>query len=255
MPSEIGALSVAALSLGFLHTLCGPDHYLPFVAMSRIGGWSLARTIMITVLCGIGHVGSSVVLGTAGIAFGIVVLNLDTIETIEAQRGDLAGWMLLAFGLAYFCWGLVRAIRNQPHTHLVFEPDGSLGAAEHVHNGLLPLSATALPTSEGGPATAASAAGAGGAGLTPWVLFTIFLFGPCEPLIPMLMYPAARASAWGVALVTALFGLATLITMSAMVALLYAGVGVIRWPHAHRFGHAIAGLVVLACGLAVTMGL
>ncbi|HOD34406.1 MAG TPA: hypothetical protein PLR20_01590 [Syntrophales bacterium] len=27
---------------------------------------------------------------------------------------------------------------------------------------------------------------------TPWVLFTIFVLGPSEPLIPVLMFPAAR---------------------------------------------------------------
>ncbi len=27
--------------------------------------------------------------------------------------------------------------------------------------------------------------------ITPWVLFVIFVLGPCEPLIPLLMFPAA----------------------------------------------------------------
>ena len=39
-----------------------------------------------------------------------------------------------------------------------------------------------------------------GGSMTPWVLFTIFLFGPCEPLIPLLMYPAAKGNMWGVGL-------------------------------------------------------
>ena len=32
---EMAALTLAAASLGFLHTLLGPDHYLPFVVMAR----------------------------------------------------------------------------------------------------------------------------------------------------------------------------------------------------------------------------
>jgi len=102
-----------AASVAFVHTLLGPDHYLPFVAMSRAGGWSRRKTIVITVLCGLGHVLSSAVLGLIGIALGIAAFKL---EWIEQFRGDLAGWLLLAFGLVYFLWGVRRAIRNQPHS-------------------------------------------------------------------------------------------------------------------------------------------
>ena len=35
------------------------------------------------------------------------------------------------------------------------------------------------------------------------VVFVIFILGPCEPLIPLLMYPAARVDATGVIVVTA----------------------------------------------------
>ncbi len=31
----LGALVVTAVTVGVLHTVMGPDHYLPFVAMSR----------------------------------------------------------------------------------------------------------------------------------------------------------------------------------------------------------------------------
>lgn len=37
--------------------------------------------------------------------------------------------------------------------------------------------------------------------LTPRILFTIFVFGPCEPLTPILMYPAAKSSVVGMVLV------------------------------------------------------
>ena len=68
MTDSIIVLCGTAASIGFLHTLLGPDHYLPFVAMSRAGGWSLKKTTVVTVLCGMGHVLSSVVLGFIGIA-------------------------------------------------------------------------------------------------------------------------------------------------------------------------------------------
>ncbi|GAI12193.1 unnamed protein product, partial [marine sediment metagenome] len=34
-----------------------------------------------------------------------------------------------------------------------------------------------------------------GTSLTPWILFIIFVFGPCEPLIPLVMYPAKKKRA------------------------------------------------------------
>ena len=51
---------------------------------------------------------------------------------------------------------------------------------------------------------------------TPWALFIIFVFGPCEPLIPVLMYPAAHANWLAVTAVCLAFGLATIGTMLAM---------------------------------------
>ena len=85
----------AAVVIGLGHTILGPDHYVPFIAMARARSWSLARTLVITVLCGIGHVGSSVVIGALGIAVGWAVGSM---EAFEGVRGGLAGWLLLGFG-------------------------------------------------------------------------------------------------------------------------------------------------------------
>lgn len=251
MTADLGALSAAAVTIGFFHTLYGPDHYLPFVAMSRVGGWSLRKTLWVTFLCGVGHVASSVVLGLIGIAFGIVVLQL---ETLESLRGDLAGWLLVAFGLTYFSWGVVQAIRNRPHTHLHVHFDGTVHAHQHVHQDAhLHAHESAADTA---PQNAQSAATAPRkASLTPWVLLTIFVFGPCEPLIPLLMYPAAKANTLGVVLVTLLFGLTTLATMTGMVMVMCAGAGAVRFERFHRYSHALAGLTVTSCGVAIKLGL
>ncbi|HUY93406.1 MAG TPA: hypothetical protein VMV10_32065 [Pirellulales bacterium] len=253
MTADLGALSAAAVTIGFLHTLYGPDHYLPFVAMSRVGGWSLRKTVCVTLLCGVGHVASSVVLGLIGIAFGIVVLQL---ETLEGLRGDVAGWLLVAFGLTYFSWGVVQAIRNRRHAHLHVHFDGTVHAHQHVHQDahLHVHASAAEPVGE--PSVSAEAAALPRkASLTPWVLLTIFIFGPCEPLIPLLMYPAAKANTLGVVCVTLLFGLATLGTMTGMVVLMCAGAGAVRFEPLHRYSHALAGLVVTSCGVAIKLGL
>jgi len=83
----------------------------------------------------------------------------------------------------------------------------------------------------------------------------VFAFGPCEPLIPLVMLPAARASGWGVAAVIIAFGAATLATMLAAVWALRRGVGLVQAPRLARFADMLAGLVILACGMLVRFGL
>ena len=242
MNADLGALSAAAITIGFLHTLCGPDHYVPFVAMSRAGGWTRRKTVVVTMLCGLAHVGSSVLLGFIGLALGLIVFQLDTVEeqleTVESHRGNIAGWLLLGFGLAYTVWGVVHALRNRRHAHLHVHPDGTVHAHDHVHFDEHLHTHTSAKLS-----------------LTPWILFAIFAFGPCEPLIPLLMYPAAKADLSSAALVTALFALTTLATMTSMVVLVSAGASVLRFDSLGRYSHAMAGLVLLSCGLAVKLGL
>ena len=111
---EFTVIAITAASIGFFHTLLGPDHYLPFIVMARARKWSLMRTTCITIACGIGHVLSSVVLGIIGIALGI---SLNKLGAIESFRGGLAAWLLIAFGLGYFIWGVFRARKNLPHKH------------------------------------------------------------------------------------------------------------------------------------------
>ena len=176
MNQEIWALSISAASIGFIHTVLGPDHYLPFVAMSQARGWSRTRTLILTIVCGFGHVASSVVLGLLGVALGVA---LGRLESIESVRGDIAAWVLIAFGLVYFVWGVRRALKKKIHTH----------THPHSHDKK--------------------------ANITPWILFTIFVLGPCEPLIPMLMYPAARENTIGMLVVAIVFSVVTITTMTA----------------------------------------
>jgi len=126
MNAELSALVITAASIGFLHTLLGPDHYLPFIMMSWARKWSRTKTMVITFLCGLGHIASSIVLGMIGVSLGIAVKKL---ELIESSRGNVAAWLLIAFGLAYLVWGLRRAYKNKPHVHAHVH----MGEDEHQH--------------------------------------------------------------------------------------------------------------------------
>ena len=237
MSSELLVLLSTAAGIGLVHTLVGPDHYVPFIAMSKARGWSVGRTAVITLLCGIGHVGSSIVLGMIGIAAGI---TLDKLELTESIRGDVAAWLLTSFGVVYLAWGVRRAIRNKTHTHRHSHAPGGEHEHEHSHVG-----EHTHPHIE--PGTKKN--------ITPLVLFTIFLFGPCEPLIPLLMYPAAAQSAWGVAMVATVFGVVTVATMLAVVTAASLGLGLVGLGRLERYGHALAGGLITLCGAAIHLGL
>jgi sulfite exporter TauE/SafE len=204
--------------------------------MARAGRWSAAKTALITLLCGIGHVLSSVAIAAVGVALGSTVAG---VEAIEAYRGDLAAWFLIAFGLIYAAWGLRRAYRHQPHVHWHAHQDGTVHAHEHTHE------------RDHLHVHAAEASSR----MAPWVLFTIFLFGPCEPLIPLVMYPAAKGDLWQAVPVVACFSLATLAAMLLIVLSFHRLAEGMQSLKLQRFGHALAGGVVFACGVAVKIGL
>jgi len=232
MTPELTVLLVTAASIGFFHTLFGPDHYLPFIVMAKARKWSLTKTTWITLLCGIGHIGSSVILGMIGVAMGIAVKKL---ELVESFRGNLAAWALIAFGLVYFVWGLRRAWRNKPHHHIHAHIDGDAHVHEHIHT----EEHLHIHSQEDV------------VNLTPWVLFAIFLFGPCEPLIPILMYPAAKDSIYGLILVTAVFGSVTILTMLGVVLATTIGVALLPMKRLERCSHALAGATLFLCGIAI----
>ena len=103
MDSSLIALSITAISISFFHTASGPDHYLPFIVLSRSRKWSISKTIMLTIVCGLGHILSSVVLGLIGVFLG---WQVNIITFFQDYGGNIASWTLLLFGEIYLCYGL-----------------------------------------------------------------------------------------------------------------------------------------------------
>jgi ABC-type nickel/cobalt efflux system permease component RcnA len=230
--NEIWILAGTAVFLGFFHTLIGPDHYLPFIAMAKARQWPLRKTLAISFFSGLGHVLSSVLLGFLGLALGIAVSKL---EGAESWRSNAAAWLFIGFGFAYLVWGLHRAVKNKPHQHPHHHVDGAVHEHLHQHES---DHAHVHERKEK-------------ANITPWVLFTIFVFGPCEPLIPLVMYPAARHSIPGVILVATAFAVATIATMLTIIALSTWGLSFVRLGRLERYAHALAGGAIFLSGLAV----
>jgi sulfite exporter TauE/SafE len=223
--NELYLLIVSAGSLGFVHTLLGPDHYLPFIVLSKARKWSTPKTMWITFISGIGHVGSSVLIGMIGIAMGI---SLNRLEAVESFRGELVGWMLFAFGIIYTVYGLYKYMKSSHHLHLPkFLVPRKIRDLQH------------LPTEDQEKDNTK---------ITPWILFLIFVFGPCEVLIPMLIFPAYENSTFGMLAVALVFGIATIATMMLAVWVGHKGVALVRFRKHEKYWHLIAGIIILISG-------
>ncbi len=231
MQTSITLLSITAISIAFVHTVLGPDHYLPFIVLSQARKWTLRKTMVITFFCGIGHVLSSVILGLIGIAVGISVTRLTSVESF---RGNLAAWLFIAFGLIYMIISIRNLMKKKKHTHSHFHLGGEKHEHEHDHHN----EHTHIHQDEM-------------ANATPWVLFLIFVFGPCEPLIPLVMYPAAQNNISGVVVVSLLFSAVTIATMLSIVLAFKMGLNKINLKPIEKYSHLIAGAMIFFSGLAI----
>jgi sulfite exporter TauE/SafE len=165
-------------------------------------------------------------LGLIGAALG---WNLSKIKWVENIRGGIAGWLLLLFGLVYGIWGLWRAYQNKSHKHFDVSDNENIYVYEHKHGEAV------LPTERHK--------------VTPWVMFIIFLLGPCEPMIPLLYFPAAQHSWYGMVLLIIVYTLCTLIAMITMVVLGYYGLAFIETDKLEKYMHALGGLTLFICGV------
>ena len=252
MPDPVQTTTVllgTAASLAIVHTLIGIDHSLPLAALGRARGWALGRTLLVTGVCGAGHVASSIVIGAAGVGLGVAT---DSLLQIESARGELAAALLLGFGLAYTAWALWprhggrggAGTQAVPPAHAL---DGREAAA------LRAPQAGDQPRAGGRPDAGGDGAG-DIRGLTAWALFVVFVLGPCEPLIPLMVVPGLTGDWLAVAAIAAVFGLLTIGVMLAAVTAAWHGLGWIGQPallRGGRLAHAAAGLVVTASGAAV----
>ena len=228
--SSVTLLLGTAATLALFHTLIGVDHSIPFIVLGRARGWSLRRTLGVTGACGLAHVASSVLIGSLGVLLGV---TLDRLSWLESTRGRVAAGLMIGFGLAYAARAFWRKFRGHTHTHLHAHADGTVHTYPHDHHG-----------EHRHPHDI-------GRGVTPWALFLIFAFGPCEPLIPLMMVPAVERSWLGLAAVIGVFGFVTLGTMLAAVTLGYLGLTHAKLGAVEGRIDVLAGLTIAASGAAV----
>lgn len=210
------AIWLAAFLTAVLHTIMGPDHYLPFIAIGKSRGYSLKKTLLWTFVCGVGHIASALLLALVFIYFSHW-LSKENFTWIEENRGNVAAYALIGLGAAYLLWALRHRLKhNADHRHLP-APDGKKN-------------------------------------ISVWVLFIIFVLGPCEALLPIL---TASSVLGGSAVIssTVIFSVATIATMMLAVTLGILGINALRFNRLEAYAHEIAGGAIMLCGLAIIAGL
>lgn len=93
------SIAVTGFAVAFLHAAL-PTHWLPFVLVGRAQKWSTGRTLGVTLLAGLGHVGLTIALGLALVVAGLA---------LEPRLGGLFHWvvggLMVAVGLFYMARG------------------------------------------------------------------------------------------------------------------------------------------------------
>ena len=233
--NEINVLLSTAIFIGVVHTLIGVDHYVPFVVLSKANAWSMRKTMGIVLICGIGHVLSSALFGLLGI---LMSQSLSFLVNIESIRGTLATYFMIVFGFIYTGISLRNMYKNKPHTHKI---NGEIITHDHHHIESVDDHHQAKPKSNLN---------------LIWGLFILFVLGPCEPLIPLLMFPAATQNTLALIEVTTAFSVCTILSMMAMTYIGVKGIKAIQLKSLEKFAHPMAGLAITLCGVMIlTLGI
>lgn len=93
------SIAVTAFAVAFLHAAL-PTHWLPFVLVGRAQKWSTGRTLGVTLLAGIGHVGLTIALGLA-----LVLAGMALQPSLGGVFHWIVGGLMVAVGLFYIARG------------------------------------------------------------------------------------------------------------------------------------------------------
>ena len=224
MISDTLIITSSAASLGFFHTILGPDHYLPFVAMARTNGWSGYKTAGYVALCGLSHVLGTILIGLLALGLGFALFKIESFQLI---RGDFAGWFLLIFGATYFGWGVNWALKKMKETKSKTSSNQCNTLKRNIGNSNFIRS-------------------------TPFLLFLFFILGPCEPLLPLLALGSEDTQFFSSFLVIMAFCMATILTMLLCVMLFYYGFSRFSiFLKLEHYMHATTGMILFMCGFSI----
>jgi nickel/cobalt exporter len=198
-------LILSSLSIGILHAMA-PDHWLPFVMLGKAQQWSKWKTTKIVSLAGLGHVGIQCD------HYGDRTDGRCGVGTCERMGGTAGEYRIAAadlFRCGIYCVGDQELRETYSRTF----------ASNHEH-----------PHGENKAKI-----------VSYWTLFALIIFGPCEPLIPLLF--ASIPYGWfAITAIFTVFGIVTIGMMLLQVHLAMLGLSFMRTHFFEDASHVIAGV-------------
>jgi len=111
-------IAATGFAVAFLHAAL-PTHWLPFVLVGRAQKWSTGRTLGVTLLAGLGHVGLTMALGLALMMAGLA---------LQPSLGHVFHWIVGGLMVAV---GLFYVLRGR-HSHAVPEAGRRVYASDRA---------------------------------------------------------------------------------------------------------------------------
>jgi len=214
-----------AVLLSFLHGLI-PSHWVPFVVLGRDRKWTRGRTVFATLLGGVAHLSSTVLIGVLIGALGYALTNW-----YEAVMRWLGPAILACIG----GWIFLRGHRCHHHLHAGEEPAGH----DHDHDHQPTADATCTCGHDHFDGHDVAALGA---------LCAMMFVSPCLEL--EFYYLAAARRGWlGIASVSVVYMIVTVGVMMTMVALATKGLEQLRWAFLTRHERHLSGGLLVLLGL------
>ena len=102
-------LLITTFVVAATHTV-SPDHWFGFVMLGRAKKWGLGKTLTVASIAGVGHVGTSVILGLIGVWAGAELAE-NYASVVEAATG----WALVVFGFGFAIYSWLKG--GHGHTH------------------------------------------------------------------------------------------------------------------------------------------
>ena len=96
------SIAATGFAVAFLHAAL-PTHWLPFVLVGRAQKWSTGRTLSVTLLAGLGHVGLTMALGLALVMAGLA---------LQPSLGHIFHWIVGGLMVAVGVFYVVRGRHN-----------------------------------------------------------------------------------------------------------------------------------------------
>jgi nickel/cobalt transporter (NicO) family protein len=202
---------IGSLILSTIHALI-PNHWLPLIAIGKTEKWSLSRILWATVITGVSHTLSTIMIG---IVVGLIGYKLSA--SYDFISGSVAPAILIALGLIY----LVIDFRHSHHHH------------HHAHAGNISV--------DGKTGRAAWIA------ILTSLSIAMFLT-PCIE-IEAYYFQASTIGWTGIFIVSAVYLVITIFVMLCLVYLGIIGISTFRSTFLEHHEKLITGLVLFALGV------